>query len=342
MNISAISTDRKYWFIRTDHGSYYEEFIAKRIVAIDWNEISDIELIKSATSKEGITPEEQKLIQEKDNELDRLVVSAYPEEKRHRNVVRQIKDFVSCVKKGDIVVIPSKHSWLLTFGEVESEELVPIPDDYDGDCNWIKRKKVLWLKTVERDKLDPYLFKLFYSQHTVTDANPYALFIDRTLHSFFIKGEKAHLVLDVASHNRIYAKELMQLIYGTIDILDEFNSITGSALNTNEIEIKINVQSPGTVEFIALGGIIAALGLILVFIVGGTFEYKFNMKEFYGKFHTDGLLEKILKFKQVADKRPEIQEKCEKVRSSIDKLEVEIPRELSSQPGEGSNKKKAD
>lgn len=268
MRVLELSTDRRYWFIRTDGGYFFEEFIAKGIVAIDWNEVNDLELIKACGENDSELDEEQR--KERAENIDRLVrliQQKYPDETRPKYVARQIIQFVNEVREGDIVLIPSRNSWLITFGQVQSNDLVPM--DEEGECDWEKRKKVDWIKTVERDKLDPFLFRLFYSQHAVTDANPYAAFIDRTLYPIFIKGNKAHLILDVRRSDGIPASSLASLIIGGLNLVETFAQETGTDLDKDSIEIRINVQSPGTIEFLGSIDPVLVLTIILAFIVGG-------------------------------------------------------------------------
>lgn len=324
MNIPKINPERNYWFLRTAEESFYNRFIDQSIITIPWDELNDIDLIKSVSDNPLNT--ENKIIEEAEASLYELIKKTYPSEKEPENIILQIKYFANNIKEGDIIVILNENLLIVTFGVVAVSNLIIVPDNNTSNC--CIGKKVHWLKTIKKDEIDPYLFKLFYSQHAINSADSYAAFIDRTLHTYFIKGDKAHLVLNITSTDHIYAKELFCLIYGLLDLIDDFNVLTGSYFDTNEIEIKINVQSPGPVELIAGAGIISAIGMLLHYVIGGYYEFKINHEEFSMKAHTEGLLEKILKFKQNASDIPSIMDKKEKVRSSINKLEVKIPEEL--------------
>ena len=45
MGIDIFSENRQYWLIRTQGGAYYNDFINENFVGIEWDEISDLEMI---------------------------------------------------------------------------------------------------------------------------------------------------------------------------------------------------------------------------------------------------------------------------------------------------------
>lgn len=312
MYLKTIQENRNYWFVRTEGGSLYEEFRAKGIIAIGWERIDDIDLIRAA-AKDG----------EANLKLLDTIQKAYPEERRHKYVARQIMWFVNDIKEGDVVLIPSIDSWYISFGEVQSDEIIPIAGDEEGNCDWEKRKRVKWLKTIKRNDLDPYLFKLFYSRHAVTNANSYAPFIDRTLHSLFIKGDTGHLILEVRTKEKVLASDLLELLSGCLGILNTFNGETKSELDVNSIGIKINVQSPGPIHLFGNPETIWAIAALLHLIVGGRFEFSLEMIAC----ETDGLLGKILQFREQSHRHRMETRQMEAV---IKKLQVVVPSEIAT------------
>lgn len=316
IEIPNINEDCNYWLVRTNSGEYYQEFFLDNFVAIGWNEFNDLDYLNSKN----------------DSFIVEQIRKKYPNEDKPRHVLNQIRRFVFEMKQGDIVLIPSKGSTHVSFGKVITNvEIANINEDEieEGVCPFQKRRKVKWIKTVRRDELDPYLYKLLYSQHTITNALDYAPYIDRTLHSIFTKGGYTHLVLDVTTRDRIKAKDLANLIDGAENIIELFNEVTESSLDSNEIELKINVQSPGPIEYIAGAGVILVFGMILHYIVGGKFQTKLSWESVEVAGETEGLLEKILKFRERASKDAEIEQRLGDIRSSMDRLNVKLPEELS-------------
>lgn len=313
--IPQLNPNKNYWLVRTQSGEFYDEFYFDNFIGIGWNEIDDINLIKD---------------ENKHNSLVELVKKHYEDEQRPSHVANQIRKFVKDIKKGDIVIIPSRSSTHISFGEVLEDNVYIKEIDLEKiehECPFFKRKKVCWIKTQNREGLDPYLYKLLYSQHTITNANEYAPFIDRSVSTFFQKGDKAHLILSVQTKNEIHARDLLQLIDSSLSIVETFNGITNSNLDPSQVEIKINVQSPGPIELLGNAGTIAVIGIGLVFLVGGGFKLE---KKSDGTFITeatsDGFMEKLIKFIDHLHKNRMDRLDAE----SAKKLEVKIPEELTS------------
>jgi hypothetical protein len=255
-DIVHINPNRKYWFIRSESGLYYENFVEGNFVAIGWDYFDNLQYIKTET---------------KDTFID-AIKKVYKDE-RAGYVYGQINRFVSEISVGDIVMVPSKDSKLISFGEITSDAYIePLPPQNvqkkQGNeviCEFKKRRKVTWLKEIKKSELDPYLYKLIYTQGTVSNVTKfYSDFIDRTIHSFFIKGETAHLVLHVKKTKNIKVRELLPFIESTSSAIESliFSKKIENQSKTN-VEIKLNVQSPGPVEFIFISA--AAVGVYFFF-----------------------------------------------------------------------------
>lgn len=307
IGLKVIDEKRNYWLVRSKSGEYFDDFYFENFIAIGWNRISDIKAIKSGKCN-----------------IKKEVERFYSKEKRPGYVANQIIRFVNEMKSGDIVLVPNKDSKFVAFGELvednvyieEIEDAEKLEDEYESDddklfeeyltenvereqCTYIKRRKVKWLKTIKREKLDPYLFRLLYSHNTISDANDYSSYIDRSLYSFFVKDREFHVIYEVTQEEDIPAIDLVRGIDNIMSSIDIFNKVTGSNYDKHEVDIKINVQSPGPMEFITYcAGASFVLGFISMFLFGGNFEFKFAKDEKKMKIDNPGLLGFILKFKE--------------------------------------------
>lgn len=311
--IIEIDENRNYWLIRTEAGEYYDEFYHDKFVGMGWDELNQFD-------QEDIYDDEF---------ISEQVCKIYPKVKQAWRVYSQVRKFMFEVKIGDIVLIPSSSH--ISFGIVESDvyyQEISESELLEGLCPFKKRRQVSWLKTIRRDELDPYLYRLLNSHFTISNALEYAPFIDRTLHGFYVRDGQAHLVLRVKKEGRIFLREINKLTDGALEIIDLFNDGTDSSYNSNEIESKINVQSPGPIELIAGAGVILALGLLLHYILGGKYSTKITLKgvEFDGE--TDGLLEKILKFKKRAEEDSDTKAKLAEIKETMESLKLQLPDEL--------------
>lgn len=308
-----INKDRKYWLVRTRGGLYYEDFFSKDFVGIGWNKISDIDAIKAIKNKE----QTKKLIEK--------IKKAYPDEKRAGHAFNQIFRFVTEMNEGDIVTIPSDSSYKISFGEVLSDvfiEKIELTEEEEklGISPYWKRRKIKWIKTIRRDELDPLLYKLFFSHHTISDANEYGALIDRTLYGYYVKDDNAHLILKLNTKDKIYANDILDLISG---ILKDLSLINKDPLNN--LELKINVQSPGFLEFISDPKKIAGIATVVVVLSGGSVEVpsaKLGPIETPQlKVETKGLIGAAVDaYKEIT--------KDEKTKGTFKKLNLDIPSEL--------------
>lgn len=325
--IVEINPDRQYWLVRTFAGEHYEEFFHDDFIAISWNEFSDIERFKKV--------EKSVLVKEIEN--------TYPDEKRPGHIYGQMDRFIRQISVGDVVMIPSKNSTHISFGLIASDVYVRELSESAIDqeiCTFKKARDVKWLKTIKRDDLDPYLYKLMQSHQTVNSANDYSDVIDRTLHSFYIKDNTAHFVLDVRQTKDIPAMDLVTSINSLIelvpDIQDPFDQ--EKSFKKEDVDLKLRVQSPGIMEFIASGNLIwgvLGMGILVLFITGGKAKFSKTKEKIEGELETEGLLEKILKFKKERNNQDlKLREHEQNVKKAFEKLDAKVPDDLQSTKNE--------
>lgn len=335
IGLNKIDSERNYWLVRSRGGQYFDEFYFENFIAIGWNRASDIKAI-----------EQGKI------DLKTEIGEHYPNEKRPGYVANQIIRFVNEMKSGDIVLTPNKDSKFVAFGEIiEDDAYIEDIDDAilleeqcelsgadlveeneELQCPYIKRRRVRWIKTIKRSKLDPYLFKLLYSHNTISDASEYASYIDRSLHSFFVKNGEFHIIYEVNKKDDVAAIDLIKGINTIISSIDVFNNVAGSNYDKHKIDIKINVQSPGPIEFITYcAGAALILGTLSMFLFGGNFEFLFTKDEKKMRIDNLGLLGTILKFREQKHKHDvDIKKLEEGLKETRENLELIVPNEENS------------
>lgn len=253
LNIPVVTNDRRYWLVRTDSGKLWEQFIGEEFVAINWNEFSDTSILNECKNNK-----------DKESEIKIAIQDIYKVEQGGR-ILNQINRFVFDMKIGDIVMIPSENSEIISFGEIISDvyRYEVTDEDIDNErCEFIKRRDIKWLKNVNKGKLDPLLFKMLQAHQAISNADNYAHEIDRTLELLYVKNDKCYLTLMVTATGDIKGKDLFalqKLVYDSLDI------------NSDSLSIKINVQSPGPIEFITehIWDVIKILFALNIIIGGG-------------------------------------------------------------------------
>jgi len=93
-HITKIDSNRDYWFVRTQSGRYYEDFVNFAYIAIGYDAVNlkDIQAAYKDDKKKGFLAE--------------TIEKKYPEETRPNYIGNQLIDFAYNIKKGDVVVIP--------------------------------------------------------------------------------------------------------------------------------------------------------------------------------------------------------------------------------------------
>lgn len=331
--IVEIDVDRSYWLVRTNGGEYFEDFHLGDYIGINWNEYNDANDF-SEDNKENTTLR---------------IGQTYTDNKQPGHTFSQINRFFHELKIGDIVMIPSKDSKFIAFGEIDSDVYIEETSQTEldeGACPYNKRRKVKWIKTVARKKLDPYLYRMMNVHLTISNADDYADAIDRTIHSFYFKGDKSHLVLEVNQENDIPLMDLVDALSAPLNLVDYIQNPlqNDQSFNKRDLDAKLRVQSQGVIEFVSSGGAFLVpiiIGIVIVGIVGGKAHFKKTKETTEAGVESDGLLSKLLLFikhkdehslkeKELDAKLLQLQDIHEKITNASEKLKIEVPEELSN------------
>lgn len=248
-------------------------------------------------------------------------------------------------------MIPSTNSKHIIFGEITSDVYIDIKSQTEldeGACPYNKKRDVKWLKSVPREKLDPYLYKMMNVHLTISNANDYADAIDRTIHSFYYKGDKAHLVLGVDQQDDIALVDLLDALSAPLELIDYIKNPKEpeQSFSKNDLDAKLRVQSPGIFEFVSTGQAFALavlLGVVFVGLAGGKVGFRKTEEKIEGELETDGLLDKIFNFIKHKDEvktkkehddinKKEMQNNLQPIQKKImrskENLDIQIPKEL--------------
>jgi hypothetical protein len=273
LKIPEVSTKRHYWIIRTNGGIYYQDFILHEYISISWDYITlnilnneNEDAIKRLIGMyAGNLNEEIDLDDEETDGSSKGKVTA---------IYNKIHRFVFEISRGDIVLIPSSNSDFITIAEVTGDvyenpnyvetRLLKDPDSETVPCPYYKRRKIRTLKTIEKGKMDIYLTKGFYSQHALSSMDDYAPYIDRTIYGIYSKGDEVHTTIHAGHPNGLTLKELVSLSTLLEESASSLAHQCGIPFDSSDVEVKLNIHSPGLIELIgATSGIGIALSLLI-------------------------------------------------------------------------------
>lgn len=238
-----IPDNQKYWFLRTDAGTNYDDFLTNSFIAIGYNELHADKILELGNRKAI---------------KDYLKSIGY----KHRNLgltITNLERFISFMKVGDAVVIPNKKSQTFAFGIVESEIYEATQEDINkGNCKYNKRRKVNWIDEVPSSMLSKSFMQIRFAQGTISSANDYCEHIDNIIGKYFyIKNGVANLVLAAGEDGNIPLQDLSSLLNS---ILTAAKAVDPN-IKPEELQIKISLQSRGTFKLMTSFAVASFLAL---------------------------------------------------------------------------------
>lgn len=306
--------NRKYWLIRTESGIYYDTFLKNGFVALGHNKITNTELDRIFKISN-----DEKII--KDN-LKALVVKKYGEEENVGLITGQIYRFYNEVRENDIVLIPSENSENISIGRVRDDKLLPIDTKSFSvtECNYFKRKKIDWIKSISKKEMDPMFFKVLQSHQAINDITDYSILIEKNIENFFIKDNIEYLVFDVKTTDNIKARDLFDVGAGLLDLADKFFNEYKLPFSVNDFDVTINLNSPGKITFKALSKKgLWFLAILTIAVNGG--GLKIDTASIKVDLSTDGIIKSVTEFLNKEQER-NIKRNLE---SKLDSLKIENP-----------------
>jgi restriction system protein len=258
--IPVLQADRQYWFIRTNGGLFFDDFLNSGSVGIGYNLVTWAQLQRS-------------LAKNKDAEggIVAAIIARYPEFDKNKlgRVAGLFSRFYNEMKPGDVVVMPSAGSNYYAFGIVAEGEPFEIETSTSDDkLIYRKRRPVEWVETRPWHKMDSNLYEAFRAPQAMTTLNPYATYLDREMHSLYTKDGLTHIRIDINTTDEISAKDYFSMGNALVGLCAAYAERAGLNLEESEIDIRQNIQSPGRFELIvrkaSMGAFITAtIGTIL-------------------------------------------------------------------------------
>jgi hypothetical protein len=309
--IPEVKEVNDYWFFRTMGGRLYQPFFYKSIIALDYTNIGE------SSVKDLLTGE---INETKIN----FVKSKYPNHRRPGLIIANLKRFYHEMKIGDIVLIPNTAGKNLAVGEItgnvetiEGIERIRPDGKIYIDHEYRRARKIKWISAARRRNFSPELYSLFNTHQTISRANIYAEWIDGLLYNIYKKGSQYHYKINITQQYGLTAKTVYGVLYDLLITVDDFLKKERIEENTDNINTKIVLSSPGYVEFLGNAGYaIAVMSLLVLLINGGGFKIKIK-DSFTLDFNTNGILKRLNEFLNSREDR-KIKEKLSEKLSSLE------------------------
>ena len=254
----------KYWMVRTNAGAYFDLFVKNDYVALSRNDIPYKLLYDAKQQYRDKANIVIKKVKETIKESSTINKSGY-DERSLSLAVSQVYKFVYEVQKNDIVIIPSENSDEICIGVFTEDHLA---DSRQTNENFVYIRKVRWVKQLEKRNFDPFFYKLFTSHHAICDVSPYQEYIERCIRSQFIINDESHYVIALTSE-KIKARYLFKFGDLMLELFEDYIKSETLAFDINSIDISINLNSPGRIDFKSNVKIGALLMLFIPTILTG-------------------------------------------------------------------------
>jgi restriction system protein len=282
-----ISEKSDYWFVRTQGGVLLDTFVASGSIAVNYSRVS----LKEIPKAEDLTYHDR---------LKALISKQYPKNAQPGFAANQIWTFARVMKKGDFVICPSYGTAKLALGIVADDELFEEELEANGKHfpDFRLRRRVKWVRQVERASVNPKLFSLLFTHQAIVSAKSYAAYIDPLYYDFYRKGDKVHYVMDIGHAGSISAPTLFYACTDLLSTVDEIAEGEDLTQDSSALSTKVNLNSPGVIEFAAAhpAVAVAVVAITVVFLVGGGLKLKIEKAGLDMNLGGDGLISKISQY----------------------------------------------
>lgn len=346
--IPVIKTTTNYWMLRADGGKFFTDFFINSYIGIGWNEISvaDIKEIDDEEElkerlKQSNTEIETVIVTNENGGVSEEEVSTSPSQRSVASWASQLLRFVNSVKVGDIVIVPNEGSslfnaFIVTKSAYDESQSTINEQNQNRDYKHSEFKKrigVSFIKNFSRRESDSAIYPLIYSHHTLTDANEYKTFLNRAIFDVYIENELLHATFQVTETNTIGARSINQFLSGIIATTDEL-------FEDEDVDLKINVQSPGPAEI----AMYTSVGIVVITVIVVGIHSIFGGKLSIGKgdnikvdIDSKGILESLdqHKARKLDNEKKQLQniaegiEKAKSLNVPFSALGIEVPEGIT-------------
>lgn len=276
LKIDILNNNMNYWFLRTNGGNWYDEFYYEEQISINQPRLdidsidklsSKEELIKALTEvndqkRKNILDKNKKLQEESrlsNKELEEKIAEECLTKRSISMEASRLYNFMFAMKINDYVMIPSKSSNEFRIGIVASnvkrhnvETLSKIRNrslndkgkrKYYVSNNTIYRE-VIWLKAIKKKDIDAVILSVLHMHQTIFSLDEFKTKLNMLISPMYIQDNKLHMNIRVNREEGI-DNDLWLEFHKTIQDIEKETEYKAN-------EIKVDVQSPGFIEVIAL------------------------------------------------------------------------------------------
>ena len=243
-SVKKDSTQCQYWMVRTKGGAYFDTFVKNGYVALDRNDIP-YKMLYDAKQEYDRYDHIIKKVKRTFKESSVFDNKKYSDERKLSLAVSQVYKFVYEIHKNDMVIIPAESCDKICIGIFEENNLA---DNNQTSDKFVYTRKVKWIKQLEKRYFDPFFYRLFTSHHAICDIGVYQGYIERCIRSQFVINDESHYVIALTSES-IKARHLFKFGDLVLEMFEDYIEEEGLGFDINGIDVSINLNSPGRIDF---------------------------------------------------------------------------------------------
>lgn len=247
-----LEPERDYWMVRTSNGDHYMPFLQRGVVALLMPYITN-EYIAGLRNNNADNVAFQSILA---HLKDFVENSQHPlcrdAEELSSSVTlstraSQLFNFCFKMKAGDMVLIPDRGASHISIGI--------ILDDYPVISEDITRvypvvRRVRWVNQIPKNRLEPGLYRALGAHQALANISNYSEYLERNYGSCFMIGDACHYVLAINSE-QVSADQFFGMGDTLMKTLKKLSEQYDLGVNTEDIHLSMNLNSPGKVDFIA-------------------------------------------------------------------------------------------
>ena len=234
----------RYWMVRTSGGAYFDTFVENGYVALSRNDIP-YKLLYDAKQEYDKYDHIINKVKKSFKESAEFDNRRYSDERKLSLAVSQVFRFVYEIQKNDIVIIPAGSCDKICIGIFEENHLA---DNKLTSENFVYTRKVRWIKQLEKRYFDPFFYRLFTSHHAICDVGVYKEYIERCIRSQFVINDESHYVIALTSES-IKARHLFKFGDLILELFHDYIQAEDLDFDINGIDVSVNLNSPGRIDF---------------------------------------------------------------------------------------------
>lgn len=270
-----LQPERDYWMVRTSNGDHYTPFLRRGVVALQLPYITNEYISELRNNNadnvalQAIQSHMQSIIENPQHPLRGLAGELLESPIVLGTRAKQLFNFCFKMKAGDMVLIPDEGASYISIGII-LEDYPVLGEDITRLYPVVR--KVRWVNQIPKNRLEPGLYRALGAHQALANISKYSEYLERNYGSCFMIGNACHYVLAINSE-QVSADQFFGMGDTLMRTLKKLSERYDLGVNTDEIHLSMNLNSPGKVDFIATPTIALLLMALLTACSNGNINY---------------------------------------------------------------------